>query len=150
MEEKHPQGNHTAGKQRHMVEVPTSEASSKILPGTWVFHHKRAPTGINTKFKARYCVRGDLQEDIPETYVPVVSWSTIRLVLILTLTQNGISSVWTSTMPLFKLTSRIQCGYIFPEDTDPSQPHLHVSDSRKASMVSQLHPSFGINIYEKD
>ena len=30
------------------VEVPTSEATSKILPGTWVFHHKRAPTGIIT------------------------------------------------------------------------------------------------------
>ena len=35
------------------VEVPTSEATSKILPGTWVFCHKRAPTGIITKFKAR-------------------------------------------------------------------------------------------------
>ena len=66
------------------------------------------------------------------------------------LPKTGISSVWNSTVPLSKLTSRIQCGYIFPEDTDPSQPHLHVSDSRKASMVSQLYPSFGINIYEKD
>ena len=70
------------------VEVPTSEATSKILPGTWVFHCKRAPTRFITKFKARYCVRGDLQEDIPETYAPVVSWSTIRLVLVFTLTQK--------------------------------------------------------------
>ena len=70
------------------VEVPTSEATSKILPGTWVFHHKRATTGIITKFKARYCVRGDLQEDIPETDAPVVSWCTIRLVLVFTLTQK--------------------------------------------------------------
>ena len=38
------------------IEVPTSEATSKILPGTWVFHHKRATTGIIIKFKARYCV----------------------------------------------------------------------------------------------
>ena len=88
MEEKCPQGNHTAGSKDTWVEVPTSEATSKILPGTWVFHHKRAPTGIITKFKARYCVRGDLQEDIPETYAPVVSWSTIRLVLVFTLTQK--------------------------------------------------------------
>ena len=70
------------------VEVPTSEAISKILRGTWVFHRKRASTGIITKFKARYCVRGGLQEDIPETYAPVVSWSTIRLVLVFTLTQK--------------------------------------------------------------
>ena len=54
------------------VEGPTSEATSKILLSTWVFHCKRAPTGIITKFKARFCVRGDLQEDIPETYKPVV------------------------------------------------------------------------------
>ena len=128
------------------VELPTSEVTSKILPGAWVFCHERAPTGIITKFKERYCVGGDLQEDIPETYAPVVSQSTIRLVLVFTLTKIGISSVWISTMPLSK---RIQCGYIFPEDTDPSQPHLHVSDSRKASMVSQLHPSFGINIYNR-
>ena len=31
------------------------------------------PTGIITKFKARLCVRRDLQEDTPETYAPVVS-----------------------------------------------------------------------------
>ena len=41
------------------VEVPTSEATSKILPGTWAFHHKGAPTGIITKFNTRYCARGD-------------------------------------------------------------------------------------------
>ena len=38
------------------VEVPTSEATTKILPVTWVFHCKRATTGIITKFKVRYCV----------------------------------------------------------------------------------------------
>ena len=70
------------------VEVPNSEATSKILPGTWVFHHKRAPLGIITKFKVRYCISGDLQEDTPETYAPVVPWSTIRPVLVFTLTQN--------------------------------------------------------------
>ena len=100
------------------VEVSTSEATSKILPSTWVFCCKRAPTGIITKFKARYCVRGNLQEDIPDTCAPVVSWSTIRLVLVFTLTQK--SSMWTSTMPLSKLISRIQYGYIFLEDTNPS------------------------------
>ena len=40
------------------VEVPTSEVISKILPGTWVFHHKRAPTGIKTKLKGKIlCLR---------------------------------------------------------------------------------------------
>ena len=57
--------------------------------------------------------------------------------------KNGISSVWTSTMPLSKTTSRIQYGYIFAEDTNPSQPQLHASNSRKVSMVSLLHSSSG-------
>ena len=132
------------------VEVPTSEATSKILPGTWVFQHKRAPTEIITKFKARYCVRGDLQEDTPETYAPVVSWMPSGLSLSSHSHKVGISSVWISTMPLSKLTSRIQSGYIFPEDTCARQPHLLDYDSRKAFMVSLLQPSSGISIYAKD
>ena len=60
-------------------------AKSKILPGTWVFKRKRAPDGTITKYKARYCVRGDLQTEHHETYAPVVGWSTIRLFLILSM-----------------------------------------------------------------
>jgi hypothetical protein len=62
-----------------------ANATSKILPGTWVFRRKRAPDGTITKYKARYCVRGDLQTEYHETYAPVVSWSTIRLFLILSI-----------------------------------------------------------------
>lgn len=62
-----------------------SNATSKVLPGTWVFRRKRAPDGSILKYKARYCVRGDLQEQQNETYAPVVHWSTIRLFLILSM-----------------------------------------------------------------
>ena len=103
-----------------------------------------------------FMTRELLQESSPSSSLDIVSEVTYKktyqkpmhqlfhgaqsgLYLSSPLPKNGISSVWTSTMPLSKLTSRIQCGFIFPEDTDPSQPHLHVSDSRKASMVSQLH-----------
>ncbi|KAI2513916.1 hypothetical protein MHU86_300 [Fragilaria crotonensis] len=34
----------------------------------------------------RYCVRGDLEEGEPETYAPVVAWSSVRLFLVLSLT----------------------------------------------------------------
>ena len=62
-----------------------TNALTKVLPGTWVFRRKRAPDGSILKYKARYCVRGDLQEDQNETFAPVVHWSTIRLFLILSM-----------------------------------------------------------------
>ena len=67
-------------------EVSMLEAKTKILPGTWVFRRKRSPDGEITKYKARYCVRGDLEEGEPETYAPVVAWSSVRLFLVLSLT----------------------------------------------------------------
>ena len=69
-------------------EVDQSDASSQILPGTWVFKRKRSPDGEIVKFKARYCVRGDLQETEEENYSPVVNWSTIRIVLTLSIVLN--------------------------------------------------------------
>jgi Reverse transcriptase (RNA-dependent DNA polymerase)/Zinc knuckle len=68
--------------------VDISQATSKVLPGTWVFRVKRSPDGTITKRKARYCVRGDLQEGQRETFAPVVAWSTVRLFLILAILLN--------------------------------------------------------------
>lgn len=73
-------------KKHTWVEVPMSDARSKIIPGTWVFRVKRTPDGEIKKFKGRYCVRGDLEEpDGTDTFSPVVSWSTVRLFLILSI-----------------------------------------------------------------
>jgi hypothetical protein len=64
------------------VEVPTSEATSRIIPGTWVFRRKRSPDGELKKYKARYCCRGDLENNSLDTFAPVVAWSTVRLFLV--------------------------------------------------------------------
>lgn len=66
-------------------EVPMSEATTKILPGTWAFRRKRTPDGEVKKWKGRYCVRGDLQEGDFETFAPVVAWATVRLFLVLSI-----------------------------------------------------------------
>lgn len=61
------------------------------MRGTWAFKLKRLPDGSPSKFKARYCVRGDLQRegiDYFETYAPVVQWSTVRLLLTMILTNR--------------------------------------------------------------
>ncbi len=62
-----------------------------VLPSTWAFKIKRFPDGRLRKFKARFCVRGDRQIegiDYFEKYAPVVSWSTVRLVMSIAL-QRG-------------------------------------------------------------
>jgi hypothetical protein len=85
-------------KQRTWSAIPRSEVpkTSKgerrpILKGTWAFKLKRLPDGSPLKFKARYCVRGDLQRegvDYFETYAPVVQWSTVRMLLTIILSRN--------------------------------------------------------------
>lgn len=58
----------------------------KVLPSTWAFKCKRFPDGLVRKLKARFCVRGDCQidgVDVFDTFAPVVSWTTVRLMLIL-------------------------------------------------------------------
>ena len=67
-------------------EVDKSTAETPILPGTWVFRKKRSPDGTLRKLKARFCVRGDLQDkEGIETYAPVVSSSSMRFFLTLSL-----------------------------------------------------------------
>ncbi|MGH7974709.1 MAG: reverse transcriptase domain-containing protein [bacterium] len=60
----------------------------QVLPGTWTYKAKRYPDGRIRKYKARFCVRGDRQLDCDnafDTYAPVVSWTTLRLMLTMSL-----------------------------------------------------------------
>ena len=66
-------------------EVPISDAQTRILPGLWVFRRKRTPDGTIKKFKARYTCRGDLQEGDLDKFAAVVAWSTIRMILVISL-----------------------------------------------------------------
>ncbi len=57
-----------------------------VLPSTWAFKCKRYPDGSVRKLKARFCVRGDRQiegVDYFDTFAPVINWTTVRLMLIL-------------------------------------------------------------------
>lgn len=72
-------------------QVPVSDAQTKILPLTWVLRRKRTPDGEIKKLKARICVRGDLQEGEFDTYAPVVSWISVRIFLVLTMTMKWVT-----------------------------------------------------------
>ena len=64
-----------------------SAGDNNIIDTTWAYKAKRYSDGGLRKFKARICVRGDQQEhgyDFFNTYAPVLSWNTVRLLLIRT------------------------------------------------------------------
>ena len=79
---------------RSAVPLGPDNQRRPVLKGTWAFKLKRFPDGTPHKFKARYCVRGDLQRegiDFFETYAPVVQWSTVRMLLTLVLANKWIT-----------------------------------------------------------
>ena len=80
------------------------EPQMKVLKGTWAFRLKRTPDGVAYRHRSRFCVRGDQQEygvNYFETFAPVVQWSTIRLLLILILTNRWTTRVidYTNAFP---------------------------------------------------
>ncbi|KAI2489482.1 hypothetical protein MHU86_25099 [Fragilaria crotonensis] len=79
-------------KKDAMSEINRSDVPKghQIIRSTWAFRRKRRPNGEIHKLKARFVVRGDLQVlDASEgTYSPVVDWSTVRLLFILTVAQQ--------------------------------------------------------------
>ena len=64
-----------------------SVADQNVLPVTWSLKCKRKHDWTISKFKARYCVGGDIQKRLSpkplNLYYPVVQWATVRLMLIL-------------------------------------------------------------------
>ena len=80
----------TLVQQRTWTTVPCTP-DLNVLKGTWVLKLKRLQDGTPSRFKARFCARGDLQRegvDFFDTYAPVVQWSTIRLLLSTVLTEG--------------------------------------------------------------
>jgi hypothetical protein len=64
--------------------IKRSEAKSKPLPLTWVFKYKYNKHGFLTKFKARVCVRGDLQPPSEkETYAATLAAKSFRILMAL-------------------------------------------------------------------
>jgi hypothetical protein len=64
---------------------------ARILSSIWSYRRKRSPLGKILKHKTRICVDGSQQEfgrDFWEVYAPVVSWSTIHLMLLLSSILN--------------------------------------------------------------
>ena len=75
-------------------EVVDRESWMNILPSVWAFKKKLYPDGSVRKLKARICAGGHRQKhgvDYWSTFAPTVSWSTVRLLLILSV-QMGLAT----------------------------------------------------------
>jgi hypothetical protein len=65
--------------------------SGKVIMAVWSFKRKRNPFGVITRYKARLCAHGGQTVQgvhYDASYSPVVSWTTIRLLLTLTLVMG--------------------------------------------------------------
>jgi hypothetical protein len=77
--------------QQHIWKDVPHQDTSHVIKSTWVFKLKRFPDGTPSKYKARFCVRGDLQKEgvnLFDTYAPVCQWPTVRMILTMVL-QEG-------------------------------------------------------------
>jgi Reverse transcriptase (RNA-dependent DNA polymerase) len=78
----------TLGEDKDAWDVVEREPWMNVLPSTWAFRCKRYPDGMIRKLKARFCARGDRQiegVDFFDTFAPVVNWTTVRLMLIMSI-----------------------------------------------------------------
>jgi transposase InsO family protein len=111
--------------------IETLPPRARLLSSIWSYRRKRKPNGELLKHKARICVDGSQQalgRDYWETYAPVVSWSTVRLVLLLSTLLNLKSRQvdYTQAFPQADLADPVyirlpQGWYITPSGT--LEPH---------------------------
>jgi hypothetical protein len=67
-------------------QIPISNAKTKILLLTWVLCCKQSPDGEIKKLKAHICVQGNLREGDYITFAPVISWISVHIFLVLSIT----------------------------------------------------------------
>jgi len=126
-------------KGMHAWDVVTRSRANgqRVYQSTWTFRRKRYPDGRTKKHKGRFCLRGDLQVDgvdVFDTYAPVVTSSTVRLILVIAMTL-GLHTrcidftnafVHAILKPNENIFLELPKGW---EDTDVVDPILHLRRS---------------------
>ncbi len=132
----------TLVEQRTWESVPRPK-EKKVLKGTGVFKLKRLPDGTAYRYKARFCARGDIQNegvDFFETCAPVVQWSTIRLLLSTVLTEGWTTRQvdYTNAFALAELKEDVYVEY--PRLFDPKSGEARVLQLLKSLYVLRQVP----------
>jgi hypothetical protein len=77
--------DHEERKHWTVMERKDMPIGTKTIMAIWSFKRKRFPDGTLNKHKARLCAHGGQQTwgiDYWDTYAPVVTWASVRLLLI--------------------------------------------------------------------
>ena len=69
---------------RETFQVVPKTPDIKVIPLTWVFTYELDTDGYLTQFKARICVRGDLQPRSKDTYAATLAARTFRTLMAMT------------------------------------------------------------------
>ena len=100
------------------VKIGSLPEGTQVMPTTWVFIIKQFPNQAISKFKPRFFIRGDRQEEVYEAFAPVVGWSTIRSVLAFAL-QNELK------------TKQADFCYEFVQATMPEDEKVFIAPPRE-------------------
>jgi len=83
--------DHVTRKHWKVIPISSVPSHKHCLPMVWSMKRKRNPVGEIIKWKARLCAGGHRSVefvDYWDTYYPVVSWQTIRLIFTLAIVNN--------------------------------------------------------------
>ena len=105
---------------------------ARLLNAIWSYCRKQRPDGLLLKHKSRICTDRSQQQygiDYWETYAPVIHWSTIRMVLVLSalLKLKSRQVDYTQAFPQAPLDNdvfmRIPQGWYLDSATQTLKPH---------------------------
>jgi hypothetical protein len=117
-------------------DVVDREDWMKVIPTTFALRIKRFPSGLVRKLKSRLCIRGDLEvENVHywDTYAPVVSWNTVRLLLILS-AQLGLETLQVDYTAAF-VHAEVQ--------KPPGYDSMSAEEQYRASQFAEMPRGFG-------
>lgn len=79
---------HVANRHWRVVPLSSIPPGNRCIMAVWSMKRKRNPSGDIVKWKARLCAHGGQQTNVDNVFAPVVRWSSVRMLLILSILKG--------------------------------------------------------------